>query len=615
MCGIVGWVDYQKDLRGSGRIINRMVETMVHRGPDADGVWLSAHAALGHRRLIVVDPVGGTQPMVRQHQGRIYILTYNGELYNTGELRKELADKGYTFLTRNSDTEALLTAYIEWGEECVHKLNGIFAFGIWNQSDQTLFLARDRLGVKPLFYRDNGRSFLFASEAKALLAHPEVTAQVGEEGLAEIFAMGPSRTPGHGIFKGIKELRPGCMLSFESRGMEIKKYWSLVSRPHEDSLEDTAARLRHLFADTVKRQLIADRPICTLLSGGLDSSAISAFAAMNYSQNPALLKTFSVDYIDNDAYYTSNEFETSSDRPWAEKVSAFLGTSHHSIIIDNRELADALHPALLAGDMPGMTDVDSSLYLFCREIKKEVTVALSGECADEILGGYPWFHDAQSYSMPAFPWIRMLPERNRYLSEELIRKVSTQEYAAEKYREATEEVPRLDGEGSKDAAIRKLFYFNITRFMPTLLDRKDRMSMACALEVRVPFADHRLVEYIWNIPWDMKNHGGKAKGIFRKALKGVLPDEVLERRKSPYPKTHNPAYALQVKKELLQVLQDSASPIQPLIDKNELIQVIQSGDDPFPRPWFSQLMGGVQYMAYLLQVNRWLKEYQVNILI
>jgi len=198
-----------------------------------------------------------------------------------------------------------------------------------------------------------------------------VTAQVDEEGLAEIFAMGPSRTPGNGIFKGIKELRPGCMLSFGLGGMEIKRYWSLVSKPHEDDLEDTAIQLRHLFADTVKRQLIADRPICTLLSGGLDSSAISAFAAMNYPENPALLKTFSVDYIDNDAYYTSNEFETSRDRPWAEKTAAFLGTSHQSIMIGNRELADALYPALRAGDMPGMTDVDSSLYLFCREIKKK----------------------------------------------------------------------------------------------------------------------------------------------------------------------------------------------------------------------------------------------------
>lgn len=613
MCGIAGWIDYQKDLRGADRVIKKMVETLIHRGPDADGIWLSAHVALGHRRLIVVDPVGGAQPMIRNYQGRTYVMTYNGELYNTSELRQELVSRGHIFQTHNSDTEALLMAYIEWGEDCLHKLNGIFAFGIWDDTNQSLFLARDRLGVKPLFYRESGSSLLYASEPKALLVHPEVKAQVDREGLAEIFAMGPSRTPGHGLFKEIKELRPGYMLSFGSRGMSIKKYWSLDSQPHEDSPDLTAIKLRCLFADTVKRQLMADRPVCTLLSGGLDSSAISAFAAMNYPDDPASLKTFSVDYIDNQKYYTSNAFETSSDSPWAQKVSQFLGTSHRSVIIDNRELADALNPALLAGDAPGMTDVDSSLYLFCREIKKEATVALSGECADEILGGYPWFYDAESYLKPAFPWIRMLTDRNRFLSEELIQKVQPEEYAVEKYREAVSEVPRLDGEGMADAKIRELFYLNITRFMPTLLDRKDRMSMACSLEVRVPFADHRLVEYIWNIPWEMKNHGGRTKGIFRKALYGILPDEVLDRKKSPYPKTHHPAYANQVKQELLQVLQNSQSPIQPLVKKNEIVRIIQSGEEPFFRPWFSQLMGGTQYMAYLLQVNRWLKEYGVNI--
>jgi asparagine synthase (glutamine-hydrolysing) len=589
---------------------------MHHRGPDAKGVWTSRHAALGHRRLIIVDPEGGKQPMVKIHSDAAFVITYNGELYNTLELRRELEKKGHVFNSRSSDTEALLYAFIEWGPACVLRLNGIYAFGIWNSKEQSLFLARDRMGVKPLFYCSGARNLLFASEPKAILIHPSIKAEVDREGLAEILFMGPSRTPGQGVFKGIRELEPGSWLLYNSDGIVRKKYWGLKSFSHHDSLNDTAECLKELFCHSVEKQLIADRPICTMLSGGLDSSAITAVAAGIYrGSNGEGISTFSVDYADNASFYSPNQFETSSDNPWIEQVANYLGTRHNSVVLDNRELTAALEPALLASDLPDMTDINSSLYLFCREIKKYAAVALSGECADEILGGYPWFHDAEVIKTPAFPWIRMLPERCRFLSAGLQRHLAGEEYVREKYREALKEVPALEGETEWEARMREISYLNITRFMQTLLDRKDRMSMANGLEVRVPFADHDLVQYIWNIPWQMKNHEGRAKGILRKALTGLLPAPVLERRKSPYPKTHHPLYGQEVQKQLLKVLDNPSAPIQPLINQDLIRHHLETGRPFFAKPWFSQLMGDIQYKAYLLQINRWLDKYRVNVLV
>ncbi len=611
MCGIAGWIDFKNNIIERQNLIQSMVKTLIPRGPDAEGIWSAPHVLLGHRRLVVVDPVGGAQPMTRSGRGNDYTIVYNGELYNTLEIRRTLESCGYNFKTRNSDTEVLLTAYIEWGEACVRRLNGIFAFAIWNHEKEQLFMARDRVGVKPLFYMKKGSQFLFASELKAILIHPEAEAEINEEGLAEILVMGPSRTPGLGVFKGICELRPGHTLTLDQQGMRIQRYWNLQSFPHKEDLAATSQHLRELFIDTVKRQLVADVTVSTLLSGGLDSSAITAIAAQEFKDRGLPpLKTFSVDYVDDDKYYRPNSFETSADAPYAKRVSDFWGTEHHAVLINNRELADALIPALAANDLPGMTDIDSSLYLFCREIRQHVVVALSGECADEILGGYPWFRQK---GFDSFPWIRMLKERTAYFSPELVHKIKPEEYHRSRYREALDEVPHLEGENPDEAKIRELFYLNITRFMPTLLDRKDRMSMAWGLEVRVPFSDHRLLEYIWNIPWEMKNLKGMSKGILRLALQGILPDEVLYRQKSPYPKSHHPVYADAVRTELKHVLEDKSSPLLELINLKALKAVMNS-DRPFLElPFFGQLMGDVQFMAYLLQVNRWLLEYRIKI--
>ncbi|MFZ5643564.1 MAG: asparagine synthase (glutamine-hydrolyzing) [Bacillota bacterium] len=614
MCGITGWIDWDKDLTMERPILEAMTDTLAFRGPDASGIWLSPRAALGHRRLVVVDPVGGAQPMTRQIGERTYTITYNGELYNTAEIRQELESRGHTFLTRNSDTEALLISYIEWGPDCVYRLNGIYAFAIWDEYSQSLFMARDRLGVKPLFYTQRGNSFIFGSELKAILKHPEVPAEVDARGLAEIFIMGPSRTPGQGIYRGISEVRPGCFIMYTRSGIKLKQYWSLESRPHEDDLKTTTEKLYSLLKDTVERQLIADVPVCSFLSGGLDSSAIVGYACGAFNRaGIGPLHTYSVDYAGNDRHFRPSQYQPNSDSPWVKRVSEHFGTAHHNIVIETGELANALETAVRANDLPGMADVDSSLYLFCREIKKEATVALSGESADEVFGGYPWFYNEEALSGDTFPWIRMVRERAGLLNPEIAESIKAEEYVSARYREALEEVPRLQGENLREERIRELFYLNITRFMPTLLDRKDRMSMAVGLEVRVPFCDHRIVEYVWNIPWWMKSYGLREKGILRRALEGVLPGDVLERRKSPYPKTHNPLYLEAVRDRIIKILDEGSSPLLNLINTRVLRETAASNGSHFSPAWFGQLMGGAQLFAYLIQVDTWLREYHVAI--
>lgn len=612
MCGIVGWISNGENLKNQRGIMEGMVCTLAKRGPDDRGIYSSEHALLGHRRLTVVDPEGGAQPMIKDIGSRKFVTVYNGELYNTEDLRKILLEKGYTFKSY-SDTEVLLTSYIEWGEECVEHFNGIFAFGVWDEANRTLFLARDPLGVKPLFYTLTKKSILFASEIKALMAHPEVKPTVDEEGLMEIFGLGPARSLGSGIFKDIKELPPAYFLKYSLDGIKIKQYWQLKAEQHVEDLDSTVEHTRSLLLDAIERQLTADVPVCTFLSGGLDSSAISAVAAANFRElGKGTLNTYSIDYTDNDLYFKSNEFQPNSDGEYAKKMAEYIGSSHHNIMINTPQLVSALKDAVRANDLPGMADIDSSLYLFCREVRKNATVALSGECADEIFGGYPWFRREEDINANTFPWSKNINERKQILSGELSR-LPLEDYVQSKYYETLKEVPYLKEESQGERRMRELFYLNIKWFMITLLNRKDRMSMSNSLEVRVPFADYRIVEYAFNIPWIMKYCDNREKGLLRRALKGILPEEILERRKSPYPKTHNPEYLKAVQSVMREILQDKTSPILQLVNEKKVSEIVESGGTAFKKPWFGQLMTGPQLMAYLIQIDTWMREYNVTI--
>ncbi|MGM1444921.1 asparagine synthase (glutamine-hydrolyzing) [Bacillus cereus group sp. BceL305] len=589
MCGITGWVDYKRSLEGERDVVTKMAETLAKRGPDDNKVWIKGNVAFGHKRLIVVDPEGGKQPMTCLKDEANYAICYNGELYNTEDIRKELLRRGYTF-KGHSDTEVLLASYMEWKEECVDHLNGIYAFAVWDEQKEQVFIARDRLGVKPLFYKYDSGRLLFGSELKAILAHPDVKAEVTLEGLSEIFGLGPSRTPGHGIYAGIKELRPGHAMTFSKNGLCIWRYWNVESKKHEDSFEETVEKTRFLLQDSITRQLVSDVPLCTFLSGGVDSSAITAIAAKEYERSgKGQLHTYSVDYEDNDKYFKANAFQPNSDAPFIHLMTETFQTIHHRCVISNEQLAQYLTEAVLVRDLPGMADIDSSLLWFCREIKQDFVVGLSGECADEIFGGYPWFYREDDLQSSAFPWMRSTEAREQLLKKEWRNKLNLQQYVQQRYEESIQEVPILDGESPLEAKRRQLFYLNMVWFMTTLLDRKDRMSMGASLEVRVPFADHRLVEYAWNIPWEMKMYKNREKGLLRKALEGLLPNEILYRKKSPYPKTHNPHYTKAVTVWIQDLLTDKGSILHELFDKEQLSGLIESGGSAFQTPWYGQL--------------------------
>lgn len=612
LCGIAGWIDFTRGLKDKGGVIRAMTGTLARRGPDAEGFFVDEHVLFGHRRLAVVDIEGGVQPMALNMYGSTYVIVYNGELYNTEDIRALLLERGHRF-NGWSDTEVLLHAYAEWKESCVDHLNGIFAFAVWDSARKQVFLARDRMGIKPLFYALRGSSLLFASELKALLKHPAVKPVIRGEGLAEVFALGPARTPGHGVFEDVHELKPGWSAVFTREGFSAAPYWSLVSGPHEDDFDTTAEKVRFLVTDAVRRQLVSDVPLCVLLSGGLDSSAIAAITAGVYrGEMGQVLSTYSVDYVDNDKNFRPNAFQPNMDAPWIARMVDFLGTDHTTCYIDTPELTEALFDAVIARDLPGMADIDSSLLLFSLWLKQYATVGLSGECADEVFGGYPWFY--RPMHSDTFPWAQHADRRFALLSPELKALIRPAEYLRARYEEALRETPAFDGDSPEDAQKRTLFYLNLTRWMPVLIDRKDRMSMYAGVELRVPYCDHRIVEYVWNIPWSMKFYKDREKGLLRHALTGLLPEDVLWRKKSPYPKTHNPNYIHILRALTFGMLADPGAPIRPFIDVDAVKDLAESMTPETNIPWFGQLMNAPQMLAYLLQINFWMKHYGITVL-
>lgn len=613
MCGIAGWVNFSESLKSNSKIIKKMTDILERRGPDSEGIYESENVLLGHRRLIVVDPEGGEQPMIKIINGNKYVLVYNGELYNTEELRKSLLEEGY-FFDSYSDTEVLLMSYIAWGVNCIKKFNGIFAFAIYDEEKEQVFLARDQMGVKPLFYSINNKNIIFASEIKAILANPMVKAQIDREGITELFALGPAVVPGKAIYKNILEIAPANCLLISKENIKVWEYWKVTLQENKETVEEAAEHVRLLLFDAIKRQLVGDVPICTFLSGGLDSSAISAIAAEEFRNRGKILNTYSIDYKDNEKYFKSSLFQPTSDKYWAFRVAEFIKSNHKNVVLNHKDLVLALKESTLARDLPGMADVDSSLLLFCKEIRKNFVVSLSGECADEIFGGYPWYTNEEMLNAKTFPWSRAVGMRKSILNEK-IKKFNIEECAEYEYLKTLKEVPHFENEDKKNYRMKEMFYLNLKWFMVNLLNRKDRCSMYNSLEVRVPFADIRIVEYAFNLPAEIKLLNGREKGILRKALEGVLPEDVVYRKKSPYPKTHNPIYTEMVCKEMNKILSDNNSPILEIIDNKVVKEIVDTEGKSYTTPWFGQLMTGPQLIAYLIQLNIWMKEYNVNILI
>lgn len=615
MCGIAGFssfsIHYEEAPYRWKEILMNMNQTQKHRGPDDEGVFLASHCGLAHVRLSIIDLSTGHQPMTRQMGDRKCTIVYNGEIYNMKELRQELGFQGMEFCTA-SDTEVILAGYMQYGWEYVKKLNGIFAFAIWDEGAKKLSLFRDRSGIKPLFYCKSQDTLIFSSEIKGILSFPGMEARVDKEGLCEIFGLGPAKSYGKGVFQGIQEILPGHCLEFSGNKLNMQPYWQLESKPHLDSYEETVEMTRYLVTDAIKKQMLSDVPICTFLSGGVDSSLVTAICSEELRKEGKVLDTYSFDFVNNDVNFKANAFQPSQDRPWVDRMKEFAKTNHHYLECSNEDLYQYLYEAVDARDLPCMADVESSMLYFCRKVAKFNKVTLTGECADEIFGGYPWFHKKECFEADVFPWSMDFGPRTMLLKEEVKRDLPVEEYAREAYRRTVAETPLLGGETGEEKRRREISYLNLKWFMQTLLDRMDRTSMHVGLEARVPFADHRIIEYVWNVPWDMKCRGGVVKGLLRAAGEKHLPMDVLYRKKSPYPKTYDPTYENLLKREITRVMEDGNAPIRDFIDRRKLEEFMKSPSD-YGRPFYGQLMAGPQLLAYLLQVNYWMSHYGVKV--
>ncbi|MBE6629940.1 MAG: asparagine synthase (glutamine-hydrolyzing) [Ruminococcaceae bacterium] len=609
MCSINGCVDFclphtidKVAVRAAGR-------ALAHRGPDAHGEFFAPSVGFYHNRLAIMDPARGTQPMQATHDGKTYTIIYNGEIYNCAGLRRELLRLGAVFVT-DCDTEVVLWSYIFWGEKCPTHLNGIFAFAVYDPARECVFFARDRLGVKPFFYTRLGTKFYFASEVKALFAHPEITPALSREGLWQLLYLSPVTLPGSGVFAGIDELLPAHAGRMTKEGFETWAYWQLEARECRDDAKTAAATVRELFCDAVHRQLNSDVPLAVLLSGGLDSSAITAVAAEHLREHGQTLSTYSFEYEGNRESFRPTLFQPQGDDAYAAQLATELGTAHTVLTAPTEAVAAALPAATLARDLAGQADIDSSLLYFCREIKKRHTVLLSGECSDEIFGGYPWFYRPEMLYRDFFPWLHDPHTRISLFDERITHANEGLEYLREVCRQSTADCPRLSGESAEDETARVATWLSTRYFMTNLLARKDRMSMYSAVEVRVPFADHRILEYVFNVPWRIKFENGVEKALLRRAMEGYLPDRVLWRKKSPYPKTHNPAYEQTVRRMLEARLAKKGSFLAEHLDRHRL-QALLDGEN---ETWQGQLMARPQLIAWLCQFSDWFESYHVKLI-
>lgn len=610
MCGITGWVSYERDLRAEAGVLDAMTATMECRGPDQRGTWSDAHAALGHRRLAVIDVPGGRQPMSAEAGDRSVVLVYSGEAYNYAELRADLVSRGHRFGTE-SDTEVVLHGYLEWGAAVAERLNGMYAFAVWDGRDGKLRLVRDRMGIKPLYYSPTADGVLFGSEPKAILANPLARHAVGMDGLREMFAM--IKTPRHAVWSGMSEVEPGTVVTVGPEGIRTDVYWSLPTREHTDGREDSIAHVRELLDDIVQRQLVADVPRCVLLSGGLDSSTLTALAARQLAASGEKIRSFAVDFVGQADNFVPDPLRGDADTPFVHAVAEDSGTVHQDIVLDAEALTDldARRAVIRARDVPaGLGDMDTSLYLLFKEIRGHSTVALSGESADEVFGGYQEFFNEDVRRGGTFPWLVRLAEyfgdEVKVLRPEFVAALDLPDYIDSGYRTAVAEVERLPGESDFEYRMRCVGHLYLTRFVRVLLDRKDRLSMAVGLEVRVPFCDHRLVEYVYNAPWSLKSFDGREKSLLREAAADVLPRSVYDRVKSPYPSTQDPRYAVALRARVADLLAQPGHPVFDFVDPAGVRGLVEG-------PGAAVLQASRRGLERTLDLALWLEMYRPEI--
>jgi asparagine synthase (glutamine-hydrolysing) len=543
MCGIAGLVYADRARPCEAETVIAMRDIMPYRGPDDSGLHLDGPVGLGFRRLSIIDLGGGHQPM--SDTGDRYWIIFNGEIYNYQSLRQELVASGRTFRT-HSDTEVILQLYVERGEACVNALNGMFAFAIWDSERRTLFLARDRMGVKPLYYAETPEAFLFGSEIKALFASGKVAPAYREDALAEYLMFRQAAGP-ESMFRGVHSLPPGCTMTVQDGRSRISRYWS--PRPSGEratiSYDDAVAQLAALLDDSVRLRLISDVPVGTFCSGGIDSSLVTALAAKRKGD---AVNTFSVGF--DEADYDESRY--------AAMVSKQYGTIHHELRVGNDEFSDLFPTMVWHNDEP--LDFANSVHIFAlsRLAKQYVTVVLTGEGSDELFAGYP------RYRLPdlAGRWrrvpgaVRQLVSRATsdhriakldrsasmsaeeavlynpsYLSEEFVSTLAPQlvPFSLDYRRRCLCETGALGLE-----PVNRVSLMDQETFLVSILHRQDKMSMGAAIESRVPFMDYRIVEFANRLPVSCKLKRGSGKAIVKSVARSLLPAEVVDRRKSGF---------------------------------------------------------------------------------
>lgn len=602
MCGIAGILGNKKARLEKKHELMKL--SLEKRGCGEGSIYVAGRGVFLHTRL------GGADAKEDQHmrlvwRGLSYTLVYDGELYNVDEIKVELIDAGHKF-KGCGDAEIVLHAYVEWGDSCLKKFNGVFAFVVFCEEQNKLFFARDRIGVKPFFYTVKNGEFIFASEIKTLFA-AGIKLQIDKNSVANLIMLGPGRVQGLGVYANIKELKPAECGYFKNGKLTIFSYWKLKDKRHTDSFEDTVLNVKTLVVDAIKKQLVGDGGIGTFLSGGLDSSIISSVASKHFDKP---LQTFSVDYKDNDRHFVASKFQPNEDRAYIDIMNNHIGAESHKTVLDTEQLVEALLPAADARDLPGMADIDSSLLLFCKDVKKYVSVAVSGECADEIFGGYPWFTDNEVKQQKGFPWAQNTHERINFLNRHWRGTIDGETFVSGQYNDTIKSADILSAITHDEIRIKEMAVLNFNWFMQTLIDRNDRMSIANGLKVRVPFCDYRIMEYMYSVPWKYKYYKGTEKGLLRHALKDYLPPEVLNRKKSPFPKTHNPEYLGLMKERLGNILKNPDSRLFDIADRESLQNLMEAKDFKF----YGQLMNVPQTMAYFVQLDYLLKKYNIEII-
>lgn len=545
-------------------------------------------------------------------------LALDGNLYNLPELKQLLSEKCHLpleTLKNASQEEVLLWGFMKLGLEFIRHTNGHYSMAIYDARHNTLFLARDPFGTKPLFYTEYDGRIGFASEIKSLLPFRPLPLRITREGLNEIFSLGPARTPGNAVFADYHEVKPGCLLSINAYGICSVPYYTLPCYEHLESYEETVQHTRDLLEQAVTRQLPKNQTYGCLLSGGIDSSLIAALLnrkMQETSTSPNKLTTISFDFKQNNQFFHGSRFQPSQDRPYVELMLQHIKSEHYFLECSYEILVQYLGKSLQAHDLPNMADIDASLLYFCQECEQLVSVVYTGECADEVFCGYPWMHRDVPFSKDTFPWSRELSPRQMLLQDSFVKRLGMEEYVRETYHTALKKIPICSQDSLEETEKRRYGALNLYWFMQTLLNRMDRCARSTGLETRIPFADTELISYIYQVPFAMKARNGMVKALLRQASVDLLPQNILLRKKSPFPKTYHPAYEQLLAQMLRKRLQDPNCPLLLFLDPNRLFDFLNRPMD-YAAPWYGQLMCGPQLIAYYLQIDQWIRDYSIAI--